>query len=207
MAPEPDVFSMIFATAIQWGTVVVPSALLATEPRARLSAVDWDLPEHSPGLKAITQLVSADVESQLVPPMDQPNALQVIASSSMFNATQHRSVLVPLDTAAVRRSTRSNKYDGFKVPSLYDTRKTTSKVKPRVIPSIGTSASAASSAGEIPPPTPIATLQSIGVNRCAIPAAELSEETLLAEPAAVSELSAPLTDMADHGEDLSHNSA
>ena len=134
MAPEPDVFSMIFATTFQWGTVVVPSSLLCSEPRARLSAADWDLPDHSPGLKAITQLVSADVESQLVPPSDQPNALQVIASSSVFNAPPHHNVLVPLDTTAVRRSTRSNKYDGFKINHASDTKRSKSRVKPRETP-------------------------------------------------------------------------
>ena len=105
------------------------------------------------------------------------------------------------------RSLCSNKYDGFKVPPISDIRKTNSKVKPRVIPSMGTSASVASSTGEIPLPTPIATLQSIGVNKCAIPATEFSEEALLVEPVAVSEPLATATDMEDQGEDLSHNSA
>ena len=132
MAPEPDVLSMVFATTFQWGTVVVPSSLLSSEPR--VSAADWDLPDHSPGLKVITQLVSVDVESQLVPPSDPPNALQVIASSSLFNAPQPRNVLVPLDTTAVRRSTRSNKYDGFKINHASDTKRSKSRVKPRETP-------------------------------------------------------------------------
>ena len=36
--------------------------------------------------------------------------------------------------------------------------------------------------GEIPSPTPISSLQDIGINRCAVPAEELTEEALLAVP-------------------------
>lgn len=37
----------------------------------------------------------------------------------------------PIDTARLRRSSRSTRYDGFKVPQVTDVRKTQSKVKPR----------------------------------------------------------------------------
>ena len=129
IVPEPDIFSRIFATAIQWGTIDVPSSMLSLEPRAWLIAATWNFPEHSPGLKAVTQLVPVEVESLIVPSSDQPTALQVLASSSV--ATQHRNVLVPLDTTTVRRSNRSNKYDGFKINQDTDTKRSKSRVKPR----------------------------------------------------------------------------
>lgn len=85
----------------------------------------------------------------------------------------------PLLSTEVRRSTRSTRYDGFRVPSLSETRTTVSKVKPRLIPSVAQSSS--SGGTEIPPPTPIPTMQDIGVHRCAIPPQELSEAMLLSE--------------------------
>lgn len=40
----------------------------------------------------------------------------------------------PICVSAVRRSNRSNKYDGFKIPSMTDSKVKNSKVKPRVTP-------------------------------------------------------------------------
>ena len=73
-----------------------------------------------------------------------------------------------------------------------DIRRSTSKVKPRLVPSFGSS----SSAGEIPPPTPVSTLQEIGVNCCAIPESELSYEALLAAPSSAPEPDAVRGDLA-----------
>ena len=68
-----------------------------------------------------------------------------------------------------------------------DTRTATSKVKPRIVPEVDSSSSinTVQVSDDIPPPTPIATLQDVGVNRCAIPTAELTEEALLAAPTTV----------------------
>ena len=140
------------------------------------------MPEHSPGLKAVTQLISAEVESQIVPSSDQPTALQVLASSSVFNATQHRNVLVPLDTTTVRWSNRSNKYDGFKINHAPDTKRSKSRVKPREIPFVNAVSLAAAPVqvpnAACPPPTPIEDLQRMGSN-CGIAPEALSREKLL----------------------------
>ena len=95
----------------------------------------------------------------------------------------------PIYTAEVRHSNHSNKYNGFKVPALTDNRAYTSKVKPRLAPSFGSLSSAPSADDGIPPPIPVSTLQQIGINRCAIPEAELTNEALLALP----DVSAPTT--------------
>jgi hypothetical protein len=42
----------------------------------------------------------------------------------------------PLVTSQVRRSARSNKYDGFKVHLIFDTKLAKSKVKARVVPAV-----------------------------------------------------------------------
>ena len=73
----------------------------------------------------------------------------------------------PLVTTEVRRSTRSTRFDGFRVPQITDVRTTSSKVKPRVIPSAA--AGPSESVDQPPPPTPLRTMQDIGINRCAVP--------------------------------------
>ena len=57
---------------------------------------------------------------------------------------------------------------------------TSSKVRPLLMPSIGSSSNAPRSDDAVPPPTPISTLVEIGVNRCAIPEDELTSKVLLA---------------------------
>lgn len=90
----------------------------------------------------------------------------------------------PIDTASLQCSNRSNKYDGFRVNLHNESHSTKSKVKPRVLPSAFPSANAADDqdatiqSTEMPPPTPIPTMQNIGTHLCAIPAGELSEEIL-----------------------------
>ena len=101
-------------------------------------------------------------------------------SSLLSNEPAH------VDTVLLRRSARSNKYDGFKTHSVSDSRARASRVKPRCIPS----AAAPSSHGVpdsskndmIPPPTPVPVLQQIGISKCAIPPEEITAEVLLAEP-------------------------
>ena len=78
----------------------------------------------------------------------------------------------------------------------------TSKVKPRLVPSIGSSSSAPNAADDIPPPTPVSTLQDIGINRCAIPEAELTTEALLTTPAAAAPTPPGTTSVPDQEEGL-----
>ena len=80
-------------------------------------------------------------------------------------------------------------------------------MKPRIFPSVGSTSTAAPSIGDIPPPTPITTLQSIGINRCAIPASEVSTEALSVEPTVLP--ASPVIDssMEDQGEALPLNAA
>ena len=175
-----------------------------------------DLSEHAsvenaiePAMPPNTEDAPMDTEQVVHIPPSKPSVISEATASMATTGPRPRRTraAAPISTTEVRRSLRSNTYDGVKVPPLSDSRKNNSKVKPRVIPSIGTSASAATSAGEVPPPTPIVTLQSIGVNRCATPATELSEEALLAETSAVPKSSASSIDSDDQGEDLSHTSA
>ena len=91
----------------------------------------------------------------------------------------------PISTTEVRRSSRSNKFNGFKSQQVTDARPVISRVKPRLITSIGSSSSAADAHEAILPPTPVPVLQDIGINRCAIPAEELTEEALLAVSSSV----------------------
>lgn len=104
-----------------------------------------------------------------------------------------------MDTTHLRRSSRCNKYDGFRVPPLTDKKIHPSKVKPRKQPSVhfagtatapsvnahedgGHSAQSSSQVSvDIPPPTPIATIQQIGTNWCGIPTKNLSPRKLLAK--------------------------
>ena len=99
-------------------------------------------------------------------------------------------MLAQTDTATLRRSTRNNKYDGFRVTLTSDSRQTKSRVKPGVIPSaleatedtpVDSTAAAVPGVDEddsIPPPTPIPTMQAIGVNLCAVPVEELTTSVL-----------------------------
>lgn len=92
----------------------------------------------------------------------------------------------PVDSANLRRSSRVNRYDGFRISQPSDNRVYTSKVKPRNTPAAPSSSTAASQnveiqADEIPPPTPLQEMQSEGVNLCAVPEDELTEAALLAE--------------------------
>ena len=115
------------------------------------------------------------------PPPD--TTLELIASSSLFNEAASRHGKDPLDTTAVRRSTRSNKYDSFKVHQITDVKQNRSRVKARVAPSVQAISMAAApvqaSTEECPPPTSIQDLQQVGI-RCGIAPNDLSEDKLLA---------------------------
>jgi hypothetical protein len=98
---------------------------------------------------------------------------------------------VPECTSQVRRSTRSNKYDGFNHKNLSEARTVKSKVKPRKVPSvkpkINKSKKTTSTAtllldSDVLKDTPIPVMQSIGINLCGVPPEELSDDKLLALP-------------------------
>ena len=104
--------------------------------------------------------------------------------------TATRSV-TPLVTQQVRRSPRANKYDGFRVSVVTDAKVKKSKVKPINKPSFANATSASTSTGQagltddgsstdMPPPTPISTLQCIGIHLCGVAPADISPVKLLA---------------------------
>ena len=87
-------------------------------------------------------------------------------------------------------SSRSNKYDGFKVPALTDSRTKTSKVKPRVIPNVVSAVVITEitedqiEEGEIPPAMTVDQIQNIAVQKCVVPLEEVTEEVLMADKGA-----------------------
>ena len=114
------------------------------------------------------------------------------SSSRHTNIQKHRKgkMSVPIDTAKLRCSNRSTKYDGFRVPQPSDSRQQKSKVKHRMIPSAATATSQHTSIEQasdteelaVPPPTPLATMQAVGTQLCAIPAEEVSVAALTKGP-------------------------
>nr|XP_020185585.1 ethylene-responsive transcription factor 3-like [Aegilops tauschii subsp. strangulata] len=98
----------------------------------------------------------------------------------------------PIDTVRMRRSSRSTRYDGFKVPQVTDVRKAQSKVKPRGAPSVACSSKAtapcaklvlnplASTTDDLPPLTPIHQLQYVGNVLCGVSPDDLTPQKLMA---------------------------
>lgn len=96
-------------------------------------------------------------------------------------ARPHRSKCkAPLLTTEVRRSTRSTRFDCFRVPQITDVRVTSSKVKPRVTPSATAPGYCAPMDQPPPPPTPLRVMQDISTTRCAVPPQELTYAALMA---------------------------
>ena len=95
----------------------------------------------------------------------------------------------PVDLSVVRRSARSNRYQGFKAPSMAVVTKKPSQVRPRKIPAISPTSKelilldveATAEQPTTTTTTPISTLQEWGAS-CGIPAAEVSMEILSSEP-------------------------
>jgi hypothetical protein len=97
---------------------------------------------------------------------------------------------VPTCTNQVRRSTRCNKYNGFKPKIISDAKATKSKVKPRKTPSATVPVDVeqeeldmteiAPYSVQVPPITPVPVMQSIGINLCGIPPEDISAKKLLA---------------------------
>jgi hypothetical protein len=101
-------------------------------------------------------------------------------TSATFNKT------TPSCTTQVRRSARSNKYDGFKVTHISDAKCLKSKVKARKVPSVADAISKEEEedlmlSTHAEKATPIPMLQAIGVHLCGVPAEELSPQKLLAD--------------------------
>ena len=83
---------------------------------------------------------TADVSVEF-PSSDEQNMLgscSVADHISSLLSNEHAHV----DTVMLRRSARSNKYDGFKVPPMSDKKLVMSKVKPRKVPDVQCSSSA-----------------------------------------------------------------
>lgn len=132
--------------------------------------------------------LGVSTESSLATTYNEPSSLsavslmvadQNIASNSIVCRGKK---IAPTSSIELCRSTRSNKYDGFHVPQPTDRRPYKSKVKPRVIP--GAQATSATTQvtedGDtaVPPPTHVPVMQVIGVQLCAVPEVELSDEAL-----------------------------
>jgi hypothetical protein len=109
------------------------------------------------------------------------------------SAQSAQSAIVPTCTTHVRRSSRCNKYDGFKSNNFSDTKAAKSKVKPRkthvIYVSVTKDFSAPTKVDDVRlvttdpvGSTPIPVLQSIGINLCGVPPEELSPKKLLAKP-------------------------
>lgn len=114
-------------------------------------------------------------------PIEIPNTSKSVLLPSACKEKKKK-IGTEIDPSMLRRSTRANKYDGFKAPSMTEGRICKSKVKPRLVPAapnLPNTTSAASNA--VPPATPISELQLIGTTRCGIPAEDLSPAKLLAK--------------------------
>jgi hypothetical protein len=95
----------------------------------------------------------------------------------------------PICTTQVRRSTRCNKYDGFKPKNFSDSKATKSKVKPRkvntaivLVPTDEDDAAdplLLDNGSNVPDFTPIPVLHAIGVNLCGVPPEEISTQKLM----------------------------
>ena len=184
MVPEPDLMSMFFGAHFQMGASIIPRNLLQEDEPGIANVVDeeWILADRSPGLKAITaHFISEPVESQSVPASLPVHGIDLptLASSSLFAGTSSCNANVPLDTTAVRRSTRSNKYDGFKVSHATDVKQSRSRVKARIVPTVNAVSTATAPAVTCPPPTSIQDIQHVGA-RCGSAAEDISEDKLLA---------------------------
>ena len=123
---------------------------------------------------------------------------QVFPPGPSLARTRRTKIQPPVVTTEVRRSTRSTRFDGFRVPQISDVRAPLSKVKPRQVPLAAASSSTAA-APQAPPPTPLHIMQDIGINRCAVPPSELTDDALLAPVDSV----APEDHSMDAGEDSS----
>lgn len=142
---------------------------------------------------ALLDVISAPSSDETVPLPTASESMQLIAAPSNSMISENLvsrqckgKMQAPIDTANLRRSNRSNKYDGFWVNTLSEARPSKSKVKPRLVPtsvkhSSNTDLNMQTQDDSIPPPTPITTMQAVGIRLCAIPEVELSKAVLTKE--------------------------
>ena len=100
----------------------------------------WSLADtEAPNVQANTVTIT-ELNDDLVAPSDDlaltGSDLVPGASSAAFSKGKRCKNKAPISVIQDRRSNRSNKYDGCKVPLITDSKAKTSKVKPRVIPNM-----------------------------------------------------------------------
>ena len=206
----------VTASSVQTSLTTINAALPLPEPYVRVEELTNPSEEHpnalltlpAPPESAVSvptmpDLSMSDEASLVLPTETSPDEAPLLMpdeGSSSMPATettlkQHKGkMLAPVDTATLRRSNRTNKYDGFQVSATSAPRLVTSKVTPRVVRAALPSSEEANSAAttptvpntddalpDVPPPTPIATLQAIGTDLCAVPAEELTASALSKE--------------------------
>lgn len=195
--PESDIFGNIFKAAFVVGHRMEYVILLdqsdetcLTDGVAQRGFVNADgSAEEISQVPMLPKGAQSAVMNADTPPMfDMDSA----ALPSGHNLIQHMISKEPahVDTVQLRRSTRSTRYDGFRISQPSDNKKTVSKVKARVIPAIsndtkttapqGVPNHSTSAGPDVPPPTSIPTIQCIGINLCGIPKEQLSPKKLLA---------------------------
>lgn len=199
--PEDDIlgsiFNASFSVGLHLGLSIVNPVVSTINP---LVIHDY---EHSPAGEDIRQIgaFSKQFETIAMYEQHQQEPQRLVEEVSALPPAQQpvnpiarmiSNEQAPVDMVQLRRSTRSMRYDGFCVPQPSDVKSATSKVKARVTPSITNAtkttapqpmlqAKATSPQDDaVPPPTPIITIQSIGINLCGIDKDELSPKKLLA---------------------------
>jgi hypothetical protein len=193
--PEDDVFDTVFRTSLILGFVVDRSAVLCTpndiDATSSLSLVQPEQHQHIQ--MQGTTVGGTEVNLEITTTLE---ATTVLAAEpdSKSNAPDPFHMMIcnesaHVDTIQLRRSARSNKYNGFRVPPPSDKKPVASKVKPRKEPFVhcsshATAPSSATRNGKVsqvvPPPTAIHTIQSIATNMCGMHPSQISTHKLLA---------------------------
>ena len=118
-------------------------------------------------------------------------ALPVAGSTNKYLWRMVAAEKAPIDTTSLRRSSRSTKYDGFRIPQCTDMKKGQSRVKQRGEPSVICSSKATApcanlltsatpaTGDQVPPPIPMPQLQFVGTTLYGIPPDDLSSQKLL----------------------------